>query len=272
MGKVSLIAAVWCVSELGNNLSLAERFSPPEIDWKIDKNSTDTKASRPFSSYAVISQRNIFGVDKSSSEATPQQAAVTSLGLRLVGTNVSSNAASFAIIEDTKSKNQDVFDLNEMVFDQAKLVAVTQEHVKLERNGRIELLELDEGSGSSSASGGDSESSVQSLNADQTEFSVAESELTDALANLPRLLSQARAVPYFRNGKSVGMRLFAIRRGSLYEKLGLKNGDIIKEVNNSSLSDPAQALKLFEQLKNERSVYVKTERAGQDLELRYSIQ
>ena len=42
-------------------------------------------------------------------------------------------------------------------------------------------------------------------------------------------------------GQSIGMRLFAIRTGSLYEKLGLKNGDIILAVNENSLSDPAQA-------------------------------
>ena len=39
------------------------------------------------------------------------------------------------------------------------------------------------------------------------------------------LLTQARAVPYFKQGKSVGLRLFAIKAGSLFEKIGLKNGD-----------------------------------------------
>ena len=53
--------------------------------------------------------------------------------------------------------------------------------------------------------------------------------------------------------------------------LGLKNGDIIKFVNNNPMTDPAQALKLFEQLKSERSIGVKVERIGQDVDLSYSI-
>ena len=112
---------------------------------------------------------------------------------------------------------------------------------------------------------------MESASDDQTEFSVAEDELSAALANLPQLLSQARAVPYFRNGQSIGMRLFAIRSGSMYEKLGLKNGDIVLSVNENSLSDPAQALKLFEQLKSERSINVKLERNSQNMDMRYAI-
>ena len=67
------------------------------------------------------------------------------------------------------------------------------------------------------------------------------------------------------------MRLFAIRRDSLYEKLGLKNGDILTAVNENNLSDPSQALKIFEQLKNERSINVKLERNGENKDLHYAI-
>ena len=57
----------------------------------------------------------------------------------------------------------------------------------------------------------------------------------------------------------------------MYEKLGLKNGDIVKSINENNLSDPSQALKLFEQLKSERSIGVKLERDGAPRELKYSI-
>jgi general secretion pathway protein C len=105
----------------------------------------------------------------------------------------------------------------------------------------------------------------------QTDFTVEETELNDALSNLPVLISQVRAVPYFRDGQSIGMRLFALRRDSLWEKIGLKNGDILLAVNDNSLSDPSQALKIFEQLKSERSINVKLERNGSPTELRYNI-
>lgn len=268
IGKCAFIAAIGFATEAGENFwygDLRRSVNPPSTNLP----ESDIPARRsPLSSYSSISSRNIFAaVSKDEPEEKKAPEPVTNLQLRLVGTNVGSNSSPFAIIENTSKREQDVFDLKESVFGQAKLVEVLQESVKLDRNGKIEILVLQESDQKSSSSG----SGIESLNEDQTDFSVAESELEDALANLPRLLSQARAVPYFRNGKSVGMRLFAIRRGSLYEKLGLKNGDIIKEVNENSLTDPAQALKLFEQLKSERSIQVKVERSGQDTQLRYAI-
>jgi general secretion pathway protein C len=106
---------------------------------------------------------------------------------------------------------------------------------------------------------------------DGDEFVVEEAELDKGLENLPLLLTQARAVPYFKDGRSIGLRLFAIKTGSLYEKVGLKNGDILKTINGNNLGDISQALKLFEQLKQERSISLVLEREKQDREFKYTI-
>jgi general secretion pathway protein C len=263
LGKLSLFAAVGFAHFMGVNLSSAgvDLGEMPTIE------STDGGVSEdkhPLGDYELITSRNIFGEEESKLSTTITEPKASDAKLRLVATNVSTGAKSFAIIESEKKKEQDVFESGESIFGEAKLVKVLPDKVEITRNGKTEILELEELKGSSA--GG-----VESLNDDETSFSVAESELEDALSNLPKLLSQARAVPYFRNGKSIGMRLFAIRKGSLYEKLGLKNGDIITSVNESSLSDPAQALKLFEKLKSEREIDVRLERNGENKSLDYSI-
>jgi general secretion pathway protein C len=267
-GKISLIAAVYFAWSMGDNLRRAHGAKLPEVALSVVEDNGGERTKSDFNSYSFILSRNIFGQQKDKSDGTKAAQPATSLKLRLVGTNINPGTGSFAIVENSANKNQDVFELNEMIFDQAKLVEIQPERVKLERNGKIEVLMLEDGSEGGGSTGIASEASPGE---EKTDFTVAEDDLNSELANLPRLLSQARAVPYFRNGKSVGMRLFAIRAGSMYEKLGLKNGDIVKAVNNNNLSDPAQALKLFEQLKNERTIAVKTERNGQDLDLNYSI-
>ena len=103
------------------------------------------------------------------------------------------------------------------------------------------------------------------------QFEVDESELNEALENIPLLMTQARAIPYFKDGKSIGLRLFAIKNGSLFEKIGLKNGDILKSINGNSLGDITQAVKLFEKLREERSIKVILERGRQDREFSYEI-
>lgn len=264
-GKLCLILAVAFVHEIGTHAYRATSVEIPEIAAADPNAIGEDAGTQTRESFAIITSRNIFGAKPQA--ATPVAEApkpVTPLKLRLVGTQVPSQGRPFAIIEDSAKKAQDVFELDEMIFDQAKLVEIKEDRVQIDRAGKLEMLLMEDGPTTAPAEG-------ISSNSDQTEFTVAEAELTDALSNLPRLLSQARAVPYFRDGKSIGMRLFAIRRGSLYEKLGLKNGDIVLAVNDNSLNDPTQALKLFEQLKTERSIAVQVERSGEAANLRYSI-
>ncbi|MCB0345387.1 MAG: hypothetical protein KDD66_09725 [Bdellovibrionales bacterium] len=266
-GKLCLIAAVGLAYETGLTLHNAQRAQiksslPSAIEAEIDEQIDST-----LDSYKIITTRNIFGVVSSPAPVRTVTAPVSQLKLRLVGTNVSKGQEPFAIVENEQTKEQDIFELNENMFGQATLVKVMAESVQIKFGGKLETLVLTEGDSSSSP---EPDSGIASSD-DGSEFIVAEAEVNNALANLPRLLSQARAVPYFKNGESVGMRLFAIRRGSLYEKLGLKNGDILKAVNGNSLSDPTQALKIFEQLKSERSINVRVERGGSERNLNYEI-
>jgi general secretion pathway protein C len=265
-GKICLVAAVFLAHESGVALSKLSSQKIELFDMSEINAEKSSDASEPVSKYKIISTRNIIGSTAEKKKETKRPIKkVTSLKLRLVGTHLG-QGDPIAIIENTSRREQDVFQLNEQIFDQAKLVKVSTESVDVEYNGKIETLVLEEDKLSARTT------SSSNPSADQTEFSVDEGELNDALANLPKLLSQARAVPYFRNGKSIGMRLFAIRRGSFYQKLGMKNGDILKAVNGNSLDDPAQALKLFEQLRNERSIEVTVERSGEEKSLRYNIQ
>lgn len=76
--------------------------------------------------------------------------------------------------------------------------------------------------------------------------SLSRAEMEASLRDLPILLSQARAVPYFRDGSAIGFRLFAIRQGSAYERMGLQNGDIVLKINGEPASDATKVLKLVE--------------------------
>lgn len=157
-----------------------------------------------------------------------------------------------------------MFLIGDSVFDQATLKKIYQDRVEIERLGKLEVLKLDEFGGPDAGPGG-------GIANQGDDYVVDEAELDKGLENLPLLLTQARAVPYFKDGRSIGLRLFAIKSGSLYEKIGLKNGDILKSINGNSLADITQALKLFEQLKQERSINLILEREKQDREFKYTI-
>lgn len=98
---------------------------------------------------------------------------------------------------------------------------------------------------------------------------VTKNDLDIALVNLPQTLSQARAVPYFKDGKSIGMRLFAITRGGIFDNIGLKNGDIVKSVDGKDLTDPQYSISVFERMKIDSPFELVLERNGDVVTIRY---
>ncbi|NVJ21393.1 hypothetical protein HUW62_09200 [Myxococcus sp. AM011] len=82
---------------------------------------------------------------------------------------------------------------------------------------------------------------------------------------------QARIVPAFKDGKAQGFKLFSIREGSLYDKLGFQNGDVIQRVNGISLDTPEKALETYALLKTARRLEVDLHRDGAPLRKVYDV-
>ena len=96
-------------------------------------------------------------------------------------------------------------------------------------------------------------------------------EVDQAISDLPKLLSQARAVPVMVNGAMSGFRLDYIAPSSFYEKIGLQHGDVLKQVNGVEIRDPGTMLTLFQQLRNERTVKLDVMRNNQRTTMTYDI-
>jgi type II secretion system protein C len=263
LGKIAIFFAVGMAITARQKLDYFNQISPVQTETPHVRSDDRGNESMRDSQLEKIIKRDIFNSIEKEKKPVADEAKKkkSDLGFRLVGTSITPGKSPFAIIEN-KQKSQDVFETSEKIFEIATLKEIHTDHVVLERDGAYEVLEVE---------GGTRDPSESSIRSSGTEFVVPEDEVTEALSNLPKLLSEARAVPYFRNGESIGMRLYAIKSGSLYEKLGLKNSDVIREINNKPVNDPSKALKLFEDLKSERSISVSVERSGEDIQLQYQI-
>ncbi len=103
-------------------------------------------------------------------------------------------------------------------------------------------------------------------------FVVDKSLLDGALGNLESFAGQLRVVPHKdASGNIDGFRLSAIRKGSLFEKLGIKNGDILHAVNGSPLTSTEGALSLYQSLRNERSFNFDISRRNTRQSLEYEV-
>ncbi len=212
--------------------------------------------------YTAITKNSIFG--KFSSEKTDQNQNVKistgEMPLALIGTVLTKGTSPYAIIEDTKNKIQDAFSIGDSIFSIATLMKIYKNKVEIKINDGIEILSIDD----FDADDGDSDSSGPVVFLDAT-------EVQKTLENLPLIMTQARAIPFWQEGKPIGLRLFAIKSGSIFEKLGLKNGDILKNINGKQLGDFSKAMEIFEELKHETSLKIQLERSKKATTLQYKI-
>lgn len=264
---------------------------------------------RPLSHYASIHRRDLFNsVAKAPDEPPPPPPPVkTELRLKLWGVAVRDNGNSYCIIEDVTTRQQELYRENDVVGQVATVKRVEWQRVILERDGREEILLLETpgsvtagvpavgaaGRYAGAAQPGFVDPRARAAAAEQAqvaqagtnaaggdfrieqvgdgEYVIDREEVDAALDNMNQLFTQVRAVPHFQGGKSTGFRLFAIRQGSLFDKIGLRNGDIIQRVNGNDISDPSKALGLFQQLRNERQITADIVRNKEEKTLSYSF-
>jgi general secretion pathway protein C len=82
---------------------------------------------------------------------------------------------------------------------------------------------------------------------------------------------QARIVPAFKDGVSTGFKLFSIRPDSIYSKIGVQNGDVIRRINGYDLNSPEKALEVYSKLKEANRIDIELERSGSVVRKTYNI-
>lgn len=83
----------------------------------------------------------------------------------------------------------------------------------------------------------------------------------------PEFLSQALIVPNAEGGFLVRQ----IQPGSLYEKLGLRPGDVIRNVNGQALTSMDDVMRLYQQFGSAQRVLVEVQRQGRTETLYYDM-
>jgi len=106
----------------------------------------------------------------------------------------------------------------------------------------------------------------------ENQYVVARSEINNALTNLSDLATKARIVPSFKNGVANGFKLFSIVPDSLYAKIGVQNGDVIRRINGYEMNSPDKALEIYQKLRDASRIEIELERRGETLRKSYSIE
>jgi general secretion pathway protein C len=222
----------------------------------------------------------------------------TSLQLSLLGTVAGDPASARAIIMDQRGKSQDIYRVGDSV-QEAEIRQILRGKVVLRHGGNDEVLILEEGANKAEPTAAidrnarrmsrgrrtrglpqAEDSAVEPMQADNAVngepeeeiIPIAQDELQGSINDLSQLMTQVRIRPYFRAGKPEGLIVSQIQSDSIFEKLGLMNGDIIASVNGKEMSSPEEAFQLYNSLNSGSQVSIEITRRGQKKVFTYDIQ
>lgn len=231
--------------------------------------------------YKSILTRNIFNSAGSSQGFSSPKATQTAGTQRtrtaskwvLIGTLSGGRSPMATLKESTKTAT---YRLKEKLPDGATLSAISRNRVELlYPGGRVQVLEIAQDKPSASAPK-QPRRKIKSTgprieNLGNNRWRIPALVAENSRANIGDLLKQAQAAPYLEAGQTTGFQIIKIQPGSLIAQLGLKKGDILKEINGLQLNSPEKALQVFGQLRQAKKISIALERRGKAMSFAYEI-
>jgi general secretion pathway protein C len=215
----------------------------------------------PAERYHVITQRNLLQttlkaiIDKNAGGLPGPRDEYTAFDLK--GTIAINQSMGYAIVEEKGKGKQKLYRLGEMI-GSAKLVRVTRSTAVLADGEKEFVMKIKESAeGIPGRSGRD--------------ITLSKQTVTEGLGDLKSIMSQAIVRPFFHEGAQQGYVVSNIVPGSLYQKLGLQNGDVVMDVNNKKLESADDILQLVNVMQDGESVSINLMRGGKKESVNYTF-
>ena len=221
-------------------------------------------APRRFVNVGMIANAHLFGTPPvervAQSDAT---AGPTSLPLVLTGIISADDPQNGLAILGQTAANAKVFAVGDNVPGGAKLHAVYNDKVIIDRGGVLETLMLPR-----QIAPGAPPPTAAAL---PTESPVAD-RMRKLITEQPSLMADVmRPQPVFANGKQTGYRVYPGRNRAAFGKLGLKPGDLVTAINGTSLDDPEHGQEIFRTLGSSPEAHITVTRNGQQQDLTLNL-
>ncbi len=227
--------------------------------------------------YSGLVKENPFGIKDefriltavdSGNERSPE-------GFILVGT-VSGESYGYAIIQDSRG-NQNLYRTGENVMGAGILKSVKKDRIILKTSSgeRVVMLsdivvkEIPQRTSSLSREGYPVRPFPSP--APSAQFILDSENIKRAMENPRDILTHARFIPNIVDGRQEGFIIKELKRGGVYESLGLQEGDVLLSVNGLPITGPESALQAFSAIKGMDRVELDILRNGARMTMTYLI-
>jgi len=252
---------------IGRSLDAAPKFTGP-----IGQERAAIEPRRELSDYSSILERGLFGEGKApaTTEGGGASASQPASSYTLVGT-VEGAVFAGAVLQDATNA-QTFYRIFQKLPDGSQIVKVLRDRVTLKRSdGTTSELQIVDDTKIVAVGKPTGPLSTGVKQISEGKYMVDQREIASSTENINQLLTQARALPYVEQGKTVGFRISEIVPGSIFAKIGIQNGDVIQRVNSQDVDDPGKFFQLYQGLREEKTISVDLLRNGQKQSLNYEI-
>jgi general secretion pathway protein C len=232
----------------------------------------DNHQRNALQDYDIITGRNLFlstlkpaGGNQSEGGLFDSDQKTTDFDLK--GTVACNASFGFIVVEERGSHKQKLYRLGDKI-GQDKLIKITRNTATLKNGVReitLKIKETMEGSllPNSSAKGRNSDI--------PRNMTLNQKTVNENLSDLKSLTNQAVVRPFLDKGVQEGYIISNIVPNSLYEKMGLQNGDIIIDVNNNRMQNANDVMQVLNSMQSGSSIDLNVKRNGKTETINYSF-
>ena len=233
--------------------------------------------------YQIIIDRNLFSsvsdILIKNAGIDTQDLKATSLKLTLLGTIYSNDKNSAAVIEDTTKKTQGLYREGDSI-QNAVVKSILAGKVVLRVDNHDEILTIDELKSSETVIAPPSSVQTASVSAQaapaatavtERKISIKREDVEESFEDINDLISQATIQPHYTDGEADGLTVTGIKAGSIFRKMGLRNGDIVKGVNDNQIKTAEDLISMYNDLRSDSNVSLQIIRRGQETNLNYTF-
>lgn len=278
LAAVILVAALLLTRDIVN-ISFSEKGGMPT---GTESKTTDAAPEINIMYYSPILEHNPFGSPMTLEPIANTRTAEIQYGplsnLLLAGTAVGPEKLSYAIVMDKKSSSggHEIFTYGENVYNYGILTKIENASIEITRDNvtytvKIPVKDL---RGNTAANQVKSMSGTQSSIARKVgegEYLLNSRKVRQSLDNPEKILTDARLLPNFVDGKQNGFKITEVINGGLYHSLGLKNNDILLRINELAISNPEVAIQAMSALRGMNRINLDIIRNGNNMSMNYQI-
>ncbi len=233
----------------------------------------------------IILERDIFGSSGwSSAKQNPEQEtkensiSVLKAQLRLLATVAGDEEVACAVIENIKTKIQDLYKTGDII-EGAQIERIERNKIVLFTAGQREVLNLYVADGIL----GRVEKSTEPVIAQKPDAAEAVNIISPTkreinkkaflarVGGMEAILKTVEVAPYLEDGQEKGVRITGLEDLSMARYVGFENGDVIQNINGSRVTNRRKAFQILRKARSQSSINIQLLRNQQEKKLSFGI-